>query len=267
MRSPFPGMDPFLEAPARWPGVHHRLLSAIADILGDALAPTFIVSVEERVYIATPDDLLRTPWIQPDKFLVSASSSQPSSTSSSVITPPDLVPPLEDEEVRERYLEILDVETRAVVATIEVLSPTNKVRGTTGREKFLEKRRHVLASQTRWIEIDLLRAGDRPPEAYSRGDYYALLHRGEEGARFEVWPVALPARLPVIAVPTRAPLPDTPLDLQAAVDSVYQRGHYDIVINYDAPVPAPPLSEQKTGWVRARIAAWRQQRQPPASER
>ena len=44
MRSPFPGMDPYLEAPTRWPGVHHHLLSAIAETLGDALAPAFIVA-------------------------------------------------------------------------------------------------------------------------------------------------------------------------------------------------------------------------------
>ncbi len=66
MRSPFPGMDPYLEAPNRWTGVHHHLLSAIAETLGDALAPAFVVAVEERVYIATPGDILRMPWIQAD---------------------------------------------------------------------------------------------------------------------------------------------------------------------------------------------------------
>ena len=47
-------MDPYLEAPTRWAGVRHRLLSAIADTLVDALAPAFIIAVEERVYVATP---------------------------------------------------------------------------------------------------------------------------------------------------------------------------------------------------------------------
>jgi hypothetical protein len=27
MPSPFPGMDPYLEAPELWPDVHHRLIS------------------------------------------------------------------------------------------------------------------------------------------------------------------------------------------------------------------------------------------------
>lgn len=137
MRSPFPGMDPYLEAPTCWAGVHHRLLSAIADTLGDALAPAFIIAVEERVYIATPDDLLKLPWLQPNVFLVRASDHASTNAFSTVITPPLVIEPLEEEEVREHYLEILDTETRAVVATIEVLSPTNKAAGTSGREKFL----------------------------------------------------------------------------------------------------------------------------------
>jgi hypothetical protein len=31
MPSPFPGMDPYLENPEFWPGVHNRLIVAIID--------------------------------------------------------------------------------------------------------------------------------------------------------------------------------------------------------------------------------------------
>lgn len=260
--SPFPGMDPYLETPARWSGVHHHLLSAVAEMLGDMLAPAFIVAVEERVYIATAGDLLRMPWMQPDVFLVEADSSSRPALGSLTITPPLLVEPLEEEEVRERYLEILDVETRTVVTTIEVLSPANKAAGTTGRHKFLEKRTRVLASHTHWIEIDLLRAGDRPPEARGRGDYYALLHRGNGRSRYAVWATGLRDRLPVMAVPTTPNMPDTALDLQAVVESAYRRGHYDLAINYDQPVPPPPLSDPDSQWVREQIVSWRAQSNP-----
>ncbi|MBA3945088.1 MAG: DUF4058 family protein [Herpetosiphonaceae bacterium] len=256
MASPFPGMDPYLEAATRWPGVHHHLLSAIAETLGDTLAPAFVVAVEERVYIATPGDLLRMPSVQPDVFLVEASNQAPQGTGAVAITPPLLIEPLEEEQVRERYLEILDAETRAVVTTIELLSPANKATGTTGRKKFLYKRRRILASRTHWVEIDLLRVGERPAEVQGRGSYYALLHRGEAEAPYEVWVAMLRERLPVIAVPTHAPLLDTPLDLQAMIELAYRRGHYDIAINYDAPVPAPPLGADDAGWARERIVAW-----------
>ena len=180
-----------------------------------------------------------------------------SGASSAGITPPLLIEPVEEEEVRDHYLEILDAETREVVTIIEVLSPANKAVGTSGRRKFMDKRRRILASRTHWIEIDLLRAGERSPVAYGRGDYYSLLHRGEAGASFEVWVASLDKSLPVIAVPTRTPLPDTPLDLQHIVDSVYRRGRYDVAINYDRPAPPPPMGSDTAQWIRERITAWR----------
>lgn len=97
----------------------------------------------------------------------------------------------------------------------------------------------------------------RPPEVSGRGDYYALLHRGERGAAYAVWSTSLRQHLPVIAVPTRAPRPDTPLDLQAIVAPAYRRGHYDIAIDYGTPVPPPPLSPADAQWLAERIAAWR----------
>lgn len=260
MQSPFPGMDPYLEHPALWRGVHHHLIAVIAETLGDALAPAFFVGVEERVYVATLDDLLALPEIRPDVHLVRVSTRQPEGANTAVITPPLMIEPLEDEEIHEPYLEIRDVRTRAVVTTIEVVSPTNKAAGTTGQRKFLDKRRRVMTSQTHWIEIDLLRSGQQPREVRDRGAYYALLRRGVAGAPYEVWSADLRGRLPTIGVPTRAPILDTPLDLQMMVDTVYRRGHYDLALDYDAPPPAPQLAPDDAGWAAERIAAWRAQR-------
>jgi hypothetical protein len=69
MPSPFPGMDPYLEHPAWWPGVHHRLIVGLADVLGPVLRPNYAVSVEERVYVGIPEDLFilaRPRTIVPD---------------------------------------------------------------------------------------------------------------------------------------------------------------------------------------------------------
>src|SRR5215217_1667549 len=52
MASPFPGMDPYLEGPGRWPGVHTRLITAIADILTEQLRPRYFVDVQDRVYVS-----------------------------------------------------------------------------------------------------------------------------------------------------------------------------------------------------------------------
>ena len=47
----------------------------------------------------------------------------------------------------------------SLVTSIEILSPSNKKIGNPGREKFLEKQREVLDSETHLVEIDLLRGG------------------------------------------------------------------------------------------------------------
>ena len=54
MPSPFPGMDPYLEEPAQWPGVHQRLFTYAADALQASLRPQYHVLIGERVYIAEP---------------------------------------------------------------------------------------------------------------------------------------------------------------------------------------------------------------------
>ena len=41
MPSPFPGMNPYLEYPDRWPTVHNRLIVALADLLTPQLLPKY----------------------------------------------------------------------------------------------------------------------------------------------------------------------------------------------------------------------------------
>ena len=45
MRTPFPGMDPYLEHPALWPDVHNRLIAAISDALTPLLAPRYYIGL------------------------------------------------------------------------------------------------------------------------------------------------------------------------------------------------------------------------------
>src|SRR5713101_7227159 len=50
MPSPFPGMDPFVEA-QRWEDFHASWLPALRDALVPAVRPRYLVNVEERVYL------------------------------------------------------------------------------------------------------------------------------------------------------------------------------------------------------------------------
>jgi Protein of unknown function (DUF4058) len=259
MSSPFPGMDPYLEDRHLWPSVHHRLISAISDMLTAQVAPHFYVTIEERVYISGPD-ADDDSSIVPDVYLVQ----QPLPLSAALVMPhheptaPTVVQILEPLELRDRYIEVRDTSGQEVVTTIEVLSPRNKAPNAKGRRAFLSKRRAVMGAATNWIEIDLLRGGQRPDEVAQQSDYYALLKRQGHADHLDVWFVDLRDPLPVIAAPLRPPFPDALLDLGAAITDVYTRGTYAVRLNYTQPPPSPPLRKADAAWVAGCIAHWRQ---------
>jgi hypothetical protein len=58
MQNPFPGMNPYLEDPALWGGVHHLLMSALHQQLNQRLPEGYVALVEEReIYLETSDAL------------------------------------------------------------------------------------------------------------------------------------------------------------------------------------------------------------------
>jgi hypothetical protein len=257
MPSPFPGMDPYLESPGRWPGVHTRLITAAADLLTEQLRPRYFVDVQDRVYVSHEGDPGRSV-IVPDLFLteraVPLHVGTPAKAAVGVL---DVAQPIElklvDDEIHEPRLAIIDTQGMKVVTIVEVISLTNKIWGSRGRENYDEKRADVNASSTHLVEIDLLRDGT---PLYAKGtlpphDY--LVHVGRvEGRRRRntFWPISLQQRLPVIAVPLSDGNPDAQLDLQRLLDTVYDRGGYESAIDYTRP-PLPPLSAEQMEWARS----------------
>lgn len=258
MHSPFPGMDPFLEEPGGWTSVHHWLIAVMGEMLVDRVAPHYSVKIEERVYIAdNDDDPDARQQFAPDIFLVQRPSATITRSSDvAVATPATIIERLPTPEVRDRYLTIYDRRSRELVTTIELLSPWNKARGTRGSKEFLAKRETIFSTRTHWIEIDLLRAGERPEAVAGQSDYYVLLRRGNGGGRLEVWYVDLRDELPRIAVPLRAPHSDVVFDLQAAFATVYTRARYAEDIDYTRPVPPPPLRPANAAWAAQCIGRW-----------
>lgn len=257
LSSPFPGMDPFLETPYRWKSIHTRLIVGMSDALSAQLPPEYFVEIEERVYITQPGDPDRRS-IEPDVYIVQETAapylvlSAPSS-----VTPPSILQTLDsDARVEDRYLEIRDSASREVVTTLELLSPFNKRPGAQGFDAFQNKRSVVMASQSHWIEIDLLRAGARPAEVAFKSDYYALLKRGDRSQAFAVWFFNLPERMPTIAVPLRPPHADVPLDLQAVWEEMYRRARYASSIDYSQPAPPPPLRPDDKRWAQTQVKRW-----------
>jgi hypothetical protein len=159
MPSPFPGMNPYLEQPSLWAGVHHWLITAIARALNVQLRPKYFVAVEERAY--TDEEAVNTLVGVPDDLVVQTIGSA-SVASAVAVAPPSIQPikvtlPTPVTET-EGYLEVRQVGTGKVVTVLEVLSPKNKQAGE-GRNQYEAKRRKILESQTHLVEIDLLRQG------------------------------------------------------------------------------------------------------------
>lgn len=55
MPSPFPGMDPYLEEPILWPGLHQRLITHIGDTLNALMPPRYVADIGERLYVVQPE--------------------------------------------------------------------------------------------------------------------------------------------------------------------------------------------------------------------
>jgi len=257
MPSPFPGMDPYLEDPAIWSGVHAAMLAGFFEQLGPMVRPKYVVRYEERVYVTGEEDPgFRT--IIPDLRVIFRDDPhrQMPAAGGATITEP-LHVQLAEEEIHERSLHVIDVRDRSLVTVIELLSPTNKVLNSFGRESFLRKRREVRAGGAHWIEIDLLRDGVRTANAPNlpQAEYQAYLTRAGEARKAHVWPISIRDRLPVIAVPLKGDDPDVPLDLQKAMNLAVERGSYDLDTDYNGD-PVPPLPEPHREWARELFRNW-----------
>jgi hypothetical protein len=254
MPSPFPGMDPYLETPNLWPDVHHRIISEIQSALNPVLLPRYVARVELRIYVSDEDDAGRSSLRIPDVRIERTAKHKrtkktPNQSVSVAIAEPLTIPLLIDDEIEEARLEIRHRESSDLVTVIEVLSPSNKVRGSDGRVSFMAKRREILRSEVHWVEIDLLREGDPSVARLARAgsDYRIVVSRGEDHRHGKYWPVSVRQPLPVIGIPLRGKDPDAPLDLNAVLRAAYDNAAYGVSIDYRRD-PEPPLSRADAAW-------------------
>lgn len=215
-------MDPYLEHPIRWPGVHDGMIAAMRAELNKVLLPNYVAVIGERCRVLAEEGNTYT------------------------------------EEHVQTFLEIRDTAMmQRVVTEIEILSPINKIRGDRDHESYLQKQRELLHSQTHLLEIDLLRTGAHTVATCSDSlyvppdwDYIVCLHRAATGIRFETWPIRLEHRLPRVSVPLDEGTPDAILDVQVVFDRNYDEGAYGFQIDYREN-PTPPLTEKQEQFANA----------------
>jgi hypothetical protein len=242
MPSPFPGIDPYLEAQSYWGDFHPRFITYSCDALNDVLPEGYIAQLGEQLRLM---ELSRgeAKRIIPDVAVVSEDwksrrrRSQRNQAGGTLTLEPVMVRlPRVTTEIRDVWIEIRRLPKRSPIAVLKVLSPTNK--SGDGLAEYRLKRRQTIQQRVHLIEFDFLLGGRRLPmdQPLPRGDYYALVSRAERRPECAVYAWTIRDPLPRIPIPLAAPHPDVVLDLGGVFATAYERGRYTRLIDYTAPL-------------------------------
>ena len=255
--NPFPGMNPYLEAPGLWPGVHNRTIVGLGNLLARRLRPEYSVGIEERVHISAepggngsggdagihiPDAVVLAGAVTGGRARRFPAPER-SKDAVAVRLPAT-------ELSKQRYLEVRRADNRQVVAVIELLSPGNK--DGYGRREYLAKRAAVLYSPAHLVEIDLLRGGQRMPVGGPVPDaYYRILVANARRAApvADLYPFGIRQAVPDFVLPLAQADEGIAVNLNGVVSQVYADGSYDLDVDYRQAPPEPPLSEDDRCWV------------------
>ena len=153
MTSPFPGMDPYLEAKEIWHGFHHLLADEIMAQLNSKLSSRYYADVEVRTVLEEAG-AAATQIIFPHTAVLEVAPRGAETGPAVAIAPapikrtaalPDLF--------KLRTVQVYLTETQTLVTSIEILSPVNK-RGS-GLQEYREKRRRIMQADVHLMELDL----------------------------------------------------------------------------------------------------------------
>ena len=255
MKSPFPGMDPWLEG-ADWQDLHNSLAIALKEQLVPKVAPHYIVRVEIQV-VFDPDYTDEINIFYPDVELLKKQKperpdivSEPETAYELSKTPSTMIIPLPvPVELKIPFLEIREPKSNNLITVIEILSPANK--RNPNLAKYRKKRAKLVEEGIHLLEIDLLRRGERPLQNSAlpkEAHYFVMLQRSGQMS-VEVWAMTVRDPLPIVPVPLAAPTADVLLDLGQAMRDIYQRSRYDLSIDYNSTPPPPNFSEEDKKWI------------------
>jgi hypothetical protein len=213
-----------------WHDFHPNMIVSIQSWLIPLLLPKYAAQIEERVYVEHTEPVPTRQVFRPDVVihteLESEVKAQPARAA--LAEPAILTLPMPVEQ-RERYVAIVSLPNRELVAVIELLSPANKRAGADGRREYLRKREQILQSAVHLVEIDLLLKGERLPtvEPLPEADYYAFVSRSEYRPAVEVYHWRRNERMPTIPIPLLREDGAVLLDLQAVYEVTYTRARYE----------------------------------------
>jgi hypothetical protein len=252
MKSPFPGMDPYLEQ--YWGDMHAMMTVYAREQLRRQVPPDLRVRIEEYLTIAF-DGRGEIRRVRPDVRVVEKrrrARSGATTGRTATLSKPVIVE-LRSDPRKLRRIVVLDAASRnRVVTAIEFLSEANKYGE--GAIQFRTKQAELLAGGTSVVEIDLIRSGGHvltaplpviPPEC--SWPYRICVVKAWDRKHCELYPAGYRQPLPTVRVPLRKTDRPVGLDLQALIDRCYDEGVYGIDIDY-AKAAVPPLEDSDARW-------------------
>lgn len=250
MPSPFPGMDPYLEASGLWPDFHMGFLAEWREQLYNRLPDRYQVIFEETVHLVeVQPDKETTRTIRPDLAIVDRGrrSQTPTAGTTATLEPTTIPYVTVTEEIRESWIEIHHLPDQTLVAVLELLSPSNK--NDLGYREYLARRESIMRQQVHLVELDVLLAGRRMRlrKPLPKADYYAMVAHSDRRPNVDVYPWSIRRTLPTIPIPLKAPDPDASTDLAEVFAIAYEKGRYQRSIDYSKPLNLP-LAEEDLAW-------------------
>ena len=200
MKSPFPGMDPYIEACGLWEDFHYALVYEIKSTLTQLVPDRYLVRTAERSYVVLVESGAKVsrPFL-PDVSVTTPRGRKKISKKggTALAEPAPSIEPVTmrafvEEEHREAFVEIYAADSKQrLITSVEVLSPSNKRPGTPGWELYQRKRQSHLLGGVNLVEMDLLRDGQRMPmvDPWPAGPYTLLVARATRAPLCDVWPV------------------------------------------------------------------------------
>ena len=217
MPSPFPGMDPYLEAPGLWPNFQQQFATCLCQILLPGLVDRYHPRPAQRTY----------------------HTEMPLFTSV-----------LREEHV-ESFVEVRRRGDGRLVTLIDVVSPTNKTT-TQGKAAYLAQRRAAQSAGASLVEIDLVLQGqptlDFPRDGLPECDYTVTVAKADRPDRYDIYTVTMRERLKKVSLPLAKDDRAAVIDLQAVFARCYDQCGYARVIDYSAD-PSVPLKDEDRKWL------------------
>jgi hypothetical protein len=255
-------MDPFLEQNPIFQELHTQMLAAAQAQLQPQLRPKYVARLERHLSEGSVWDAnggtISLAGKEPDITVASATGALPGVGSTAVLARPTVSASeeLDADELglrkQRRIVIYVQARPRLAVTSIELLRPSNKDAGSVGQRRYLEKRASALHGGLHWVEIDLLRGGQRPPLAVElppgTGYLAYVAQATPTGWNYLAYTWNLRDALPVLPIPLLG-LDQVHLDLGNCFNEAYDRIAGDDEADYANDPPPPKLSADDQGWV------------------